>query len=103
MNTLTAGEKAFIVAFLKSNQCGAKTANELLDDNFSWQNAESFCHENEQYSVHQFGGFVASLGWAGKGVLTQDGDDFYVNECFLEKLSEEGKGDTPFSMLVGQE
>jgi len=56
---LTEKEQKFMTEFLQSNGCGARTAGELLEDNYSCQALEDL--REFDFSAHQIAGLISSL------------------------------------------
>jgi len=102
---LTEKEASFIETFLSENGCGAKTPEELLDDNFSCQSLGDL---SELYDLnkHEIAGLLSSL--QNKGVLWLDDRDgpeytgsnrmkelsfepdlYWVSDEYLEELDKE--------------
>ena len=91
MNTysLTGMEKLFINAQLKENDCGAKTASDLLEDNFSCKSMEDYLELAPNFTAATIGGFLSSL--EKKDVIYRDEDEgrpvvWWVTEAYLESL-----------------
>lgn len=90
---LTEGEADFLINFLEENGCGAKTAGELLADNFSCQCIEDL-RDTMKLSVKQVGGFLSSL--QEKSVIYIEDergsglpDLYWVSDSFLEELKQD--------------
>ena len=64
---LTEKECKFIKTFLSENGCGAQTASELLDDNYSCQCLEDLNDIFEDLNKHEISGLLGSL--QSKGVI----------------------------------
>jgi len=113
---LTQNELEFYKKFLDANDCGANTAEELLEDNYSCQTHLNLRDLFPDLSNNQIGGYIASL--TTKGFLyTEEGDGPLINESQLrnfaftpdliwadedglEILKNKGLGETKFSELV---
>jgi hypothetical protein len=78
MKTLTTKEAEFIRLFLDNNGCCARTASELLEDNFSCQCIDDLRELMTDKSNNEIGGLLASL--QEKGVIWVDERDGAVCE-----------------------
>jgi hypothetical protein len=112
IQNLTEKENLFIKEFLKSNDCGATTPGELLEDNYSCQTIQDIRELfSNDFSPKQISGILSAL--EQKGIIwveERDGrnepkslkkawnfepDLFWVSETFLEELP----ADTKFEEL----
>jgi len=87
MKNLTKREQEFLLEFLKSNDCGARSSEDLLQDNYSCQCIEDLREIMPYLSTNQIGGFLSSL--QEKGILYIEDDrgyDFNVLTQKREKL-----------------
>lgn len=89
MKNLTKREKEFLLEFLKNNDCGAKSSEDLLEDNYSCQCIENLQDVYPELSKNQIGGFLSSL--QEKGVLWIEdnrGTDYNCITLKKEKLAD---------------
>jgi len=112
IQNLTEKETIFIKKFLEYNDCGAKTAEELLADNYSCQTIQDIRELfEEEFSPKQISGILSAL--EQKGIIWVDERDgreapksqrlawnfepdlFWVSEEFLSELP----ADTKFKEL----
>jgi len=112
IQNLTEKETIFIKTFLKSNDCAAETAGELLEDNYSCQTMQDIRDMfKEEFTPKQISGILSAL--EQKGIIwvdERDGRDvpnskkliwnfepdlFWVSEEFLSELP----ADTKFEEL----
>jgi hypothetical protein len=89
LNTM---ESMFINAHLKHLiENGAETAEELLDDNYSWASMQDYFELFETFTKQTIGGYLSSL--EQKGVLCRDEDDdrgltlWFITEDYLESMN----------------
>ena len=97
---LTKNEQVFIKTFLSENGCGAKTPEELLEDNFSCQCLEDLESTFSGLTRNQIGGYLSSLQEKGvltfekrqgarannKNMYTFEPDLYWVDESYIETL-----------------
>lgn len=100
---LTEKEINFIQTFIKNNDCGAETPEDLLSDNYSYQCIEDL-REDFDLSNSEIGGLLSSLQEKNVIVIEErDGpiyegsnrlkrfsyepDLYWVNESYLESLN----------------
>jgi hypothetical protein len=97
---LTKNEQVFIKVFLSENDCGAKTPEELLEDNFSCQCLEDLEGTFSGLSRNQIGGYLSSLQEKGvlmfekrqgarandKNMYTFEPDLYWVEDSYIESL-----------------
>jgi len=104
---LTPKEESMVKYFLENNECGAKTAGELLDDNYSCKCIEDL-REDLLLSNNEIGGLLSSLqeknviylddrdgpiyeGTSRIAFMNFEPDLYWISESYLESLDSDAE------------